>query len=164
MWSWYSPSIWVEQVFINSFPPGQNGCHFGRWHFQMNFLEWNDGIQIKISLKFVTRSPIDNEPAWFQVMAWGRTGDKPLPEPVHWCIYVALGGDELQRYRKYMLKCTAMFRMPQNLIDDTLTLVHSVSWCLQILNHYLNQCCLIIKGALWLSNENNFTSTCELNP
>ena len=24
---------------INSSPPGQNGCHFGRWHFQMHFLE-----------------------------------------------------------------------------------------------------------------------------
>ena len=32
-----------------------------------------------------------------QVMAWRRTGNKPLPEPmltVHWRIYAALGGDE----------------------------------------------------------------------
>ena len=27
-------------------------------------------------------SPIDNKPALVQVMAWHRTGDKPLPEPM----------------------------------------------------------------------------------
>ena len=39
-------------------------------------------IPIQISLKFVSRSPIDNKPALVQVMAWRRTGDKPLPEPM----------------------------------------------------------------------------------
>ena len=37
-------------------------------------------IPIQISLKIVPRSPIDNKPAVVQVMAWRRTGDKPLPE------------------------------------------------------------------------------------
>ena len=32
----------------------------------------------EISLKFVPRSPIDNKAALVQVMAWRRTGDKPL--------------------------------------------------------------------------------------
>ena len=27
-------------------------------------------------------SPIDNQPALVQVMTWGRTGNKPLPEPL----------------------------------------------------------------------------------
>ena len=44
------------------------------------FLNENDGILIQISLKFVPMSPIDNKPALVQVMAWCRTGDKPLPE------------------------------------------------------------------------------------
>ena len=39
-----------------------------------------DRIPIEISLKFVPTSPIDNKPALDQVMAWRRTGDKPLPE------------------------------------------------------------------------------------
>ena len=39
-------------------------------------------IPIRISLKFVPRSPIDNKPAMARVMAWRRTGDKPLPEPM----------------------------------------------------------------------------------
>ena len=44
------------------------------------FLNENDRILIQISLKFVPRGPIDNNPALVQVMAWRRTGDKPLPE------------------------------------------------------------------------------------
>ena len=62
------------------------------------FLNENYRILIQISPKFLPRSPIDNKPALVQVMAWSRTGDKPLPEPMlTQCteIYVALGGDEL---------------------------------------------------------------------
>ena len=51
--------------------------------FKRIFLNENDRILIQISLKYVTRSPIDNlnKPALVQVMAWCRTGDKPLPRP-----------------------------------------------------------------------------------
>ena len=45
-------------------------------------LNENDRIPIQISLKFVPRSPIDNKLALVQAMAWRRTGDKPLPEPM----------------------------------------------------------------------------------
>ena len=51
-------------------------------NFKGIFLNENDGILIKISLKFVPRSPIDNKPALVQVMAWHLWGDKPLPEPM----------------------------------------------------------------------------------
>ena len=64
----------------NSSSPGQNGRYFGRRQFQMHFLNENDRIPIRISLNFVPRSPIDNNPALVQVMAWRRTGAKPLPE------------------------------------------------------------------------------------
>ena len=65
--------------------------------FNCIFLNWNDRIPIQMSLKYVPMSPIDNKPALVQVMAWCRTGDKPLPEPMmtHWRIYAALGGDGL---------------------------------------------------------------------
>ena len=46
------------------------------------FFNENDSIAIQISLKFVPRSPIDNNPALVQVVAWHWTGDKPLPEPM----------------------------------------------------------------------------------
>ena len=50
--------------------------------FKCIFLNENDRIQIQISLKLVARIPIDNKPALVQVMAWHRTGDKPLPVPM----------------------------------------------------------------------------------
>ena len=48
--------------------------------FKCIFLNENDKIMIQISLKFIPRSPIDNKSVLVQVMAWRRTGDKPLPE------------------------------------------------------------------------------------
>ena len=50
--------------------------------FKCIFLNENDRISIKISLKFVLRSPIDKKPALVQVMDWRPIGDKPLPEPM----------------------------------------------------------------------------------
>ena len=38
-------------------------------------------ISIRISLKFVAKGPIDDKSTLVQVMAWRRTGNKPLPEP-----------------------------------------------------------------------------------
>ena len=46
-------------------------------HIQTHFLEW---FSIKISLKFVPKGPINNNPALVQIMAWCRPGDKPLFE------------------------------------------------------------------------------------
>ena len=47
--------------------------------FKCIFLKENDRIAIQI--KFVLKGLIDNNSALGQVMAWRRTGDKPLPEP-----------------------------------------------------------------------------------
>ena len=46
--------------------------------FNCILLNENDRIPIQISPKYVPRSPIDNEPAVVQVMAWRPWGDKPL--------------------------------------------------------------------------------------
>ena len=51
-------------------------------YFKCIFLNENDIIPIRISLKFVPRSSIDSMQALVQVMAWCRTGDKPLPGPM----------------------------------------------------------------------------------
>ena len=50
--------------------------------FKGIFLYENDRIPIQITLKLVLKSPIDNKPALVQILAWRRTGDKPLPEPM----------------------------------------------------------------------------------
>ena len=39
-------------------------------------------ISIRISLKYIPKGSINNKWSLVQVMAWHRTGDKPLPEPV----------------------------------------------------------------------------------
>ena len=54
---------------------------FSRRHFQMNFLERNESISIKISLTFVPKGQINNIPALVYIMAWRRPGSKPLSEP-----------------------------------------------------------------------------------
>ena len=46
------------------------------------FLNENVRISIKISLGFVPRGPIDNIPALVEIMAWRRSGGKPLSQPM----------------------------------------------------------------------------------
>ena len=50
--------------------------------FKCILLNENERIPIRISLKLGPMSPIDNKPALAQVMAWHRTNDKPLPDPM----------------------------------------------------------------------------------
>ena len=67
---------------INSSPPGQNGRPFTDDVFKCIFMNEKFCIWIQISLKFVPKGPIDKKSALDLVMAWHRTGDKPLPEPM----------------------------------------------------------------------------------
>ena len=46
------------------------------------FFNENCCILITFSLKFVRKGPIDNNGALVQIMAWRRSGDKPLSEPM----------------------------------------------------------------------------------
>ena len=82
-WSpeWSSERLWLVYFFINSLRPRQNGRHFADDTFKRAFLNENVLISIKISLKFVSKGPINNIPALVQIMAWRRPGDKPLSEP-----------------------------------------------------------------------------------
>ena len=48
---------------LYSSPPGQNGRHCADDIFNCILLNENDRIPIQISLKYVPRSPIENEPA-----------------------------------------------------------------------------------------------------
>ena len=60
----------------------QDGRHFPDDIFKWIFLNEIIWIAIKISLKFVPSGPINNIPALVQIMAWRRSGDKPLSEPM----------------------------------------------------------------------------------
>ena len=67
---------------LNTLRPRQNGRHFADDTFKCIFLNENIRISIEISLKFVPIGPINNIPALVQIMAWRRSGDKPLSEPM----------------------------------------------------------------------------------
>ena len=71
----FQPGLWHIEA-ETGWPP------FRRRHF--NRIYWNDNVRIsiKISLKFVPKGPINNNPSLVQIMAWRRSGDKPLSEPM----------------------------------------------------------------------------------
>ena len=75
----------ISCVKVNTLRPGQNGRRFADDTFKRIFLNENFRILIKISLKFVPKGPINNNPALVQIMAWRRPGDKPLSEPMMVC-------------------------------------------------------------------------------
>ena len=67
---------------VNTLRTRQNDHRFTDDTFKGIFLNENILILIKISLKFVPKGPINNIPALVQIMAWRRSGDKPLSEPM----------------------------------------------------------------------------------
>ena len=69
---------------VNSLRPRGNRRHFADDIFKCIFLNENVLISIKISLKFVPKSQINNIPALVQIMAWRRLGDKPLRQAIIW--------------------------------------------------------------------------------
>ena len=67
---------------VNTLRPRQNGRRFADDTFKRIFENENVRLSIKISLKFVPKGPINNNPALIRIMAWRRPGDKPLSEPM----------------------------------------------------------------------------------
>ena len=67
-------------AWFNTLRLRQNGRHFPDDNCKRIFLNANRWISTKISPKFVPDGPINNIPAFFQIMAWRRPGDKPLSE------------------------------------------------------------------------------------
>ena len=84
-WLLYKPVghlIFRVHILHNTLRPRQNGRHFADDTFIRIFLNENVRIMIEISLKFVPKGLINNIPALVQIMAWRRSGDKPLSEPM----------------------------------------------------------------------------------
>ena len=76
--SLHSKNRWVLIEVEPKWPP------IYRWHFLNNFLEWNLTyfhwkFHLCLFLRLVSGN---NEPAFFQLMAWCWTGNKLLYEPV----------------------------------------------------------------------------------
>ena len=67
---------------VNTLRPEQDGRHSADDSFTCIFFNENCCILIKFSLKYVRKGPIDNNRALVQKMAWRRSGDKPLSQPM----------------------------------------------------------------------------------
>ena len=59
-----------------------NRCPFADDIFKCIFLNENEWISPRISLKFVPKVRINNIPALVQILAWRRSGGTPLSEPM----------------------------------------------------------------------------------
>ena len=83
IWSQRMQPIVNGNAFVpNTLTPRQNGCHFPDDIFKGIFLNGKVWVLIQISLKFVSRGPINNIPTLVQIMAWCRPNNKPLSEPL----------------------------------------------------------------------------------
>ena len=78
--------FWIDElIHPHSIDISSMNIEFHLWyenyrrHLQI-YLQWKCWISITISLKFIPKGPIDYKSALVQVMAWHRTGEKPLPE------------------------------------------------------------------------------------
>ena len=85
----YLPRVWFavwhagsNKRDLTSLRPRQNGRLFADDTFKRIFLNENIRISTKNSLKFVPKGLINNFPALVLIMAWRRSGDKPLSEPM----------------------------------------------------------------------------------
>ena len=67
---------------FNTLRSRQNGHLFTSDILKCIFLNEIVWILIEISLTFIPKGPINYIPALVQMMAWRRTGDKPLSEPM----------------------------------------------------------------------------------
>ena len=67
---------------FNTLGPRQDGRYFADNIFKCIFFNENGCILIKLSLRYDRKGSIDNNPPLVQIMAWRRSGDKPLSEPM----------------------------------------------------------------------------------
>ena len=73
--------VTINQL-VNTLRSWQNGCHVADDIFKcIQFIE-NHCVLIQISCKYPSNGLINNTLALVQIMAWRRTGDKPLSEPM----------------------------------------------------------------------------------
>ena len=72
--------IWTDELLLTHLPLDKMADTFADNIFKRIFFNENVRLLIQISVKFVPRGSNDNKSALVQVMAWCRTGNKPLHE------------------------------------------------------------------------------------
>ena len=122
-------------TLVNTLRPSQNGRHFPDDIFKCTFLNENAWISIKISLKFVPKGPMNKIPALVQIMAWHRSGDEPLSEPmmVSLLMHICVTGPQWVKMIKYCLPIYVIMWLP----------LRSVYWALfSVPIHIIYSLCL----------------------
>ena len=158
---------------VNTLRPRQNGCHFPDDIINCIFLTENVWISIKISMKIVPKGPINNIPSLVQIMAWRRSGDKPLSETImanlltHICVTRPQWFNPCTESKKFVWLITA-FRKDIALCFNTdsskplLVLIHK--W---ILNSYMyiSMCHLTIHQYSYINKYGVYkTLQCNYSP
>ena len=138
---------WSPHNTLNTLRPRQDGRYFADDIFKCIFFNENGCILIKFSLKYVRKGSIDNNLPLVQIMAWRRSGDKPLSEPVmiilptHICVTrpqwvnTLWPSDDIWRQR------------------SGLTLVQLMVCYLTAPSHYLKKCWLIISKVKFIGRH-----------
>ena len=72
----------IHRHVINTLRPRQNGRLLADDTFKCIFLNENVWGLAEIPLKYVPECRIDDKQALVQIMAWCRSGDKPLSKPM----------------------------------------------------------------------------------
>ena len=154
-------------TYINTLRPRKNGRRFADDTFKRLFLNENVRISIKISLKFVPKGPINNNPALVQIMAWRRSGDKPLSEPMMVSLLTHICVTQPQWVKRFCSTCiisviTKAYSMSyyktslNSLWPSDATWQHRsgsslaevMACCLAASSHYQSQCWLSVSIVL----------------
>ena len=72
----YFFKVYIDEHVLTHRPLDKMADILAEGNFKCIFFNENDRISIRISLKLVPMSLIDNKSALVQVMAWRQTGDK----------------------------------------------------------------------------------------
>ena len=119
-----------SHCYINTLRPRQYGRHFPDDVFKCIGVNENMSILITISLKFVCMVLINNTPSLVQIMAWCRSGDKQLSEPmmVRLLMHICLTRPQwINVYRNLVLSLYAI-KCIQNTIKYVFNFINCQSW------------------------------------
>ena len=144
---------------INTQMPRRNEQHFADDIFKRIFFNDNVWIFIKISLKFVPKGPISIIPALVRIMAWRRSGDKPLSEPMrvslrtHICVTRPQWVNDAQTWKKitwFTLITPGMKKKSLVFLQNSLLFLRMHVWHL----------CIVYQSYINMSQELTYFRVC----
>ena len=148
----------VRVEWVNTLRPRQNGWHFADGISKCIFLNEDLWISINISLKFVPRGQIHNLPALIEIMAWRRSGNKPLSEPMmvrlptHLCV---TWPQRVKWKRIIAFSCTAEYRVPGSHISSVKHENCCHCWLHTVQQHHISTVIMGLRESCGYGNNNN---------